>query len=416
MITVYPSVLNGTLRAEASKAHAQRLLFAASMPSTPTLVCNVPECDDIDTSIEALKTLGCHIANGAPGEYMVEPFPKTNPVQVLDFDFKGSATTSRIVLALCSALGITAKCTADPGLVRRQQIPLTSRMALRGAKFDSFSFPLTMSGRLEPGDYVFRGDEGSQYVSSIMYALPLLPADSDILLETPLSDSAFVDLTTQALGDFGINIEKKPGGYHVPGRQYYASPGEIHAENDWGLASMWITAAAACSLRGGSVKVTDLPLSSPQQYRNLKPLLSLIAQDFRDINIDASHCHNLATLFAAFAGVKGATVRISGVPQLKFKESDRLETMAKILEPLGCRCELHDDGINVFGTPGFVWPYDHVIDCKNDPWLFMSFVLCSTILDRPICIAEDNGAKKIYKNFLRDFKSLGGNFETTEAL
>ena len=64
MIKVYPSVLNGTLKAEASKAHAQRLLFAASMPSTPTLVSNVPACDDIDTSLEALKVLGCKFAKG----------------------------------------------------------------------------------------------------------------------------------------------------------------------------------------------------------------------------------------------------------------------------------------------------------------------------------------------------------------
>ena len=411
MIRVYPSVLQGTLKAEASKAHAQRLLFAASMPATPTLVSNVPPCDDIDVSLDVLRTLGCKFASGAEGEIMVEPFPKTNPVQNLDFNFKDSATTSRLTLALCSALGIQANCTADAGLVRRQQIPLTSRMALRGAKFDSFSFPLTMTGRLEHGDFVFRGDEGSQYVSSILYALPLLPGDSRVTLETPLADPAFVELTTQALEAFGIKIEKTENGYFVPGRQYYSSPGEIRAENDWGLASMWITAAAACSLRGGSVRVTDLPKSSPQQYRDLKPLLSLIAQDFRDINIDARHCPNLATMFAAFAGVKGATVRISGVPQLKFKESDRLETMARVLEPFGARCELHDDGINVFGDPDFTWPEDYVIDCKEDPWVFMSFVLCSTILDRPLTISEDNCAAKIYRNFLRDFETLGGKYE-----
>ena len=411
MIKVYPSILNGTLKAVASKSYAQRLLFAAAMPSRPTIVANSPLCDDINTTLEVLSAFGCRIAKSKKDEILVDPFAKNAPLQELNFDFKDSGTTARLALTICSAMGFKANCVSSPSLEKRYQLPLISRMALRGIKFTGFSFPLEMSGRLEPGEYVFRGDEGSQYISSIMYALPLLSADSKIILETPLVDEAFVEITTDILKKFRIKIEKTDYGYFVPGRQKFESPNHVKAENDWGLASMWITAAAACSQKGGSITVTDLPKKSPQMYRDLKPLLSLIAQDFRSVNIDASKCPSLAPLFAAFALMKGAEVSISGVPQLKYKETDQFDTLASIALELGTTAKKLDDGIIIYENPNLNITEKTIIDCKNDPWIFMSFVLSSVVCDKPFAISNEKTAEKIYKNFLDDFRSVGGKFE-----
>ncbi len=415
MIRIYPSVFQGTIKATASKAHAQRLLFAASMPSSPTLVRNVPDCEDTDTTLEALETFGCKLARDSAGGVLVEPFVKTNPLTQLSFNFKKSATTSRFAIPLAAALGIQANCRASEPLVHRQLIPLTSRLALRGVVFSSFSLPLSMQGRLMPGEYVFRGDEGSQFISALMLSLPILQSDSVIKLETPLVDRSFVELTIDVLKEFGIRISEVHGGFDgfiVPGRQYYESPGEIAAENDWGLASMWITAAAACASRGGAVTVTDLPAGSPQQYRDLMPLLSLLEQDFMDINIDCTHCPNLSTLFIALGAAKGATVRVSGCPQLKYKETDRFKTVADCLDLLGLSTEITDDGLTVF-SPGEGWelPDDIVLDCKNDPWIFMSFALSAALLGKPLTLSDERCAAKIYGDFLKDFESLGGRFE-----
>ena len=410
MIKVYPSILKGTLKAVASKSHAQRLLFAAAMPSRPTIIANPPLCDDINTTLEVLSAFGCRIAKSRKNEILIDPFAKNDPLRELSFDFKNSGTTARLALAVCGAMGYKADCVCSPSLEKRHQLPLISRMALRGIKFTGFSLPLEMSGRLEPGEYVFRGDEGSQYISSIMYALPLLSADSKIILETPLVDEAFVELTTDILKKFKITIEKTDYGFYVPGRQKFESPNHAKTENDWGLASMWITAAAACSLKGGSITVTDLPKKSPQMYRDLKPLLSLIAQDFKSINIDASKCPSLAPLFAALAIMKGAAVSITGVPQLKFKETNQLETLASIAMELGTIASVLDDGIVISENQNPSITENTVIDCKNDPWIFMSFVLSSVVCDKPFALSNEKTAEKIYTNFLNDFKALGGQF------
>ena len=89
MIRFYPTIFNGTIPAPASKAHAQRLLFAASLPSTATTVQNVPACEDIKTTLSVLEDMGCRIQTEGTNrlDVTVDPFPKNN-YAVLDLNFK----------------------------------------------------------------------------------------------------------------------------------------------------------------------------------------------------------------------------------------------------------------------------------------------------------------------------------------
>ena len=412
MIRIYPSTFSGKISAPASKAHAQRLLFMSSMPAFPTTVKNVPDCDDIDTCLDTLRSLGCEINPGREsGDIVVKPFPKTSPLPSAELNFRESSTTARFAVALCSALGIKADCRAGGNLPKRKMIQLTGRLAIRGVTFSSFSLPFSLNGRLEAGDFCFAGDEGSQSISALMMFLPCILGDSTITFESPLTDRSFIDLTKNSLEKFKIRIEEKPNGFFIPGKQFYQSPKNISTENDWSLASMWLTAGAACGNRSKGLTIDNLSKKSPQQYRNLMPILSLISQNFMDINIDASTMPNLATLFCALAIVKGATVRITGVPQLKYKESNRLKTMSDIAKALGQYALVTDDGITIMGNGKCSYKENTVVDCQKDPWVFMSMALASSVMDRPLVLSDEHDADKIYRNFLKDFEILGGKFE-----
>lgn len=410
MIRIYPTVFSGKISAPASKAHAQRLLFMGAMPAEPTTIKNVPECDDIDTAAEVLRTLGGTV-NVKGNEYTVYPFPKTSPMPSVTLNFKESATTARMAMALCGALGMKADCRASGTLPKRTMVQLTGRMAIRGVTFSNFSLPFIQEGRLIGGEYVFAGDEGSQSISSLMMFLPCLLQDSTISFSSPLVDRSFIDLTRKALESFGIRMEKQANGYFIPGKQYYQSPGSISAENDWALASMWITAAAACGPKAPGLTVTGLPGDSPQQYRDIAQILALLQQDFTDINIDASKMPNLTTLFCALAIAKGATVRISGVPQLHYKEADRLRTMNNIANAMGQAALVTSEGITIIGNGKPSYREDTVIDCEGDPWVFMSMALAAATMNKPIILENEHGAEKVYRNFLRDYKSAGGKYE-----
>ena len=411
MIRIYPSVFNGTLRAPAASDHAQRLLFMSSIPALDTTVCNVPDCDDVDSAIACLESLGCEVQRFG-NSCAVKPFPKNVPVRTVNFDFGQSSTASRIAIALAAAFGISADCRATGNNPHIKNVSLTSRMALRGVRFTGFSLPFSMQGRLEAGEYALDGNEGSQFISALLMALPLLPDSSTIILNSPLVDSSFVDLTIKSLEGFGIRIEKTDRGYLIPGRQYYSSPVSINTENDWGLASLWIAAGAACGEGNGKIIITDLPGASPQLYRNVTKELPLIAQDFTELDFDASECPSLATFYAAMAAVKGATVRISGVPQLKSKETDRLKVMKGICEALGQSAQITEDGIAITGTGRPNYKEDTLVHCQQDPWVFMSMALAAAKLDRPILLDSEHAPEKIYRRFLEDYKALGGSYET----
>ncbi len=408
MIRFLPSQLNGTLQAPASKDHAQRLLFAAAMPPTPTVVKNIPDCDDIRTTMDCLEAFGCRIVkNEAGDEAVIDPFAKNVPVPTANFDFKKSATTSRIAIAIAAALGFKSDCAAAPGLSKRLLVPLTSRMALRGIKLSSFSLPLSFSGRLAPGEFQFDGAQDAQYVSAMLMALPVLSGDSNLVINTELSDYALVEETLSVLDLFKVEIKKTEKGFFIKGRQQYTSPEVVTADNDWALSSLWIAAGAAGR---SSVKVEGLQVSSPQKYRNIMGALSMLAQDFESVSLDASGCPELATLFAALAAVKGACFDITSIPQLRYMESDRLKTIAECVKALGGSAEYTEEGITVTGS-GSGFAGDTVLDCKDDPWVFMSFALASAVLGKPLTLSDESCADKIYKNFLSDFTRLGGQYE-----
>ena len=238
MIRIYPSKFEGHIQAPASKAHAQRLLFASALTTTATLIKNVPECDDIDTTLQCLLDFGCTVEKHGETEMKIFPFVKTNPVPSAEFDFRQSGTTAHLAIPLAAAFGIRSQCRASGTLIKRPLIPLSSRMALRGVTFSSFNLPLSMSGMLQPGDYVFAGDEGSQYISGALMALPILRGDSIIRLSSPLVDGTFIDVTLDTMEDFGVKVDVDEEGFHIPGRQFYKSPGKAVVENDWGKKYM----------------------------------------------------------------------------------------------------------------------------------------------------------------------------------
>jgi len=413
MIRFYPSVFNGKIKAPACEAHAQRLIFAASMGIGPASIYNVPDCANIDASRECLEAFGSSFYTDEfdKGALVVEPFVKTNPVPTAFFNFGTSAATARFTLPIAAAMGIRSDCTASESFLnRRQMFTLTSRMSIRGVSFTNFSLPFTMEGRLSGGEYRFSGEDDPQYISALMMALPVLRDSSDIVLDSPLRDESTVTMTINELARFGILIEKTQDGYHIPGGQSYGSVRRLTVENDWALANMWVTAGVFSARQGGRVEIEGLSPDSPQLYRNTAPVYALLSQDFSEINIDCSLFPNMATVFGTAAAFKGAVLRLSGFPQLRMKDSDRFKNMEQLVAGLGGSCVVHEDGIDVIGNPEADYS-DALLDTMGDPWMFMSIAASAALLRYPVRVADEGGADKLYRRFLNDYSYLGGRYE-----
>lgn len=415
MIRIFPSVFSGTLSAPPSKAHAQRLLFAAALSNSPTALQNVPACEDIRTTIRCLEVLGSTFERKEKGDLIVQPFIKTKPVPRVSFDFESCATTSRYALAISAAYGIQADCIASESLKRRPLFPLASRMAIRGATFSGFTFPLTMQGRLEGGEYDFDGQLSAQYVSSVLLAAPMLSGPSVIRINQPIRMSGQIEITIKTLEQFGISVEAFEEGYRIPGRQAYTSPGTARVHNDWSLAAMWLTAGALSQDKGGSVSCTDLPADSPQGYRNLTEMHSQLITDFKDITVDASDYPALAPLIAIVAAARSGAVHLSGTPQLHHKETDRLKTIAAILRHMGADIRETEGGLESKAKDTFDYPEDCQVDCQGDPNLAMSFALAASVLNKPFLL-DERAVDKTWPGFWDQYRALGGKFEMLENI
>ncbi|MDD2301253.1 MAG: hypothetical protein PHG30_01705 [Eubacteriales bacterium] len=413
MIRIFPSFFSGTLSAPPSVAHAQRLLFAAAVSNSPTTLYNVPACEDIRTTILCLEALGSTLERKGKNTLTIQPFIKTKPVPRVDFDFGSCAAAARYTLAIAAAYGIQVECTASESLKRRPLFPLASRMAVRGATFSGFSFPLTMQGRLEGGEYDFDGRLSAQFASSILMAAPVLSGPSTVQIHRPVLMGGQIDITIKVLQQFGITVEPLEDGYAIPGRQVYTSPGTTRVHNDWSLAAMWLTAGALSQGRGGSISCTDLPADSPQGYRNLTEMHSQLITDFKDITVDASDCPALVPLIAIVAAARSGAVHLSGAPQLHHKETDRLKTVAAILRGMGADMWDTPDGLESREGSFFDYPEDVLIDCQGDANITMSFALAAPLLKKPFLLQE-RAVDKTWPGFWNQYRALGGKFEILE--
>ena len=416
MIKFHPAVFNGKIKAPASEAHAQRLLYAAAMSDGRSLIFNLPDCTGIDTSISCLEAFGCRFDHDEfnKNALVVDPFVKTNPVPSASFNFRESSSAARFTLPLAASCGIRSECFAGEYLMkRRQMFALTSKMAIRGVAFSNFSLPFSMTGRLAAGEYKFSGDDDPQYICAFLMALPLLRDSSDIVLESPLRDESTVAMTIEELSRFGIRIEKTETGWHIPGAQTYSTVPRLTVENDWALANAWVTTGVFSARNGGRVEIEDLPANSTQLYRNTSPAYALLSQDFSELNLDCSQFPNMAAVFAAAAAVKGATLHLSGIPQLRSGDSDLFKSLELMTKSLGGRFESTSDSITVIGNPEAEYE-NVVIDTCGDPWMFISIAAAAPLMRYPVCADDEHGAEKIYRGFLDDYKALGGRFEIIE--
>ena len=397
-VVITPSRLAGTVRAPASKSGAHRLLIAAALADAPTDVAISAVSRDIEATAGCLRALGAGIA--VDGDcWRVTPIDPARPAaRPVTLDCGESGSTLRFLLPVACALGANARVVGRGRLPERPNRALTEALRAHGASVDRDLLPMSLSGHIAAGRWTLPGDVSSQYVTGLLFALPLLDGDSEILLMTKLESAAYVAMTLKTLERFGVRAAPVEGGWRVPGGQRYRSPGTVEAEGDWSAAAFWHEANAL----GGRVRVEGLNPASVQGDRAVTALMGKARIDARDVP------DLVPALAAAAAGLPQAT-EITGAARLRLKESDRLATTAAMLRALGHRCAVTDDGLTVFGGPPEPCA-DAVrtVDGANDHRIVMAAAVAAACADQPVRVTGAEAVEKSYPDFFRDFTQLGG--------
>ena len=411
--TIEPGTLRGTVRVPASKSAAHRALICAALADGLTTIHLNALNDDIEATAECLMGLGAMIdyfeRKGVMAVRPIEAAPNlTRPVmgvegkaashvdlsQAVELDCGESGSTLRFLLPVACALGVKARFIGHGRLPERPNAALVDALRAHGAAIDADRLPMNAAGPVSGGVWELPGNVSSQYVTGLLFALPLLHDDSEIRLTTKLESAAYVAMTLDMLDRFGIAVEPTDAGWRIPGGQVYRTPEEMTVEGDWSAAAFWLAANAM----GSNIDVDGLSYRTAQGDRAVEALLG-------QPEIDASNVPDLVPALAAAAAMLHQRTVITGAARLKLKESDRLTATADMINALGGQATATSDGLVIDGGQPL---HGGVIDGVNDHRIVMAGAILATCADGPVTLTDAQAVNKSYPDFFRDFEKLGG--------
>lgn len=421
-IRIEPRILSGEVRAISSKSDVHRLALAAALSKGETKIGFTTLADDIKATFNVLSAMGAEIEiSGKDGDYIakIRGIEKIPDSPILDANECG--TTARIILPVAAALSSGFTMTGKNGLLKRPFGDLVKCMEENGTKCSSEYLPISTCGRLKSGVYSIRGDVSSQYISGLLFALPLLEGDSEIVLTTPLSSAGYVEITLRTLANFGIEVTKTSSGFLVKGNQKYISPKVCTAEGDWSNSLFWLCGAAI----GNAITVNNLNADSPHKDRSALNLIknagalvhgiesvTVASAPLCGINISGEDIPDALPILATMLSLaKGKSV-ITGGARLKIKESDRIKTTTAMLTSLGVSVEATDDGFIIDGVESFK---GGVVDAANDHRIAMCAAIASQRATGDVIIKGAECVNKSYPTFFEDFKKLGGKYSVIDG-
>ena len=401
-ITITPTLLQGVVTPPPSKSQAHRLLLAAALAQGESVISNVALSQDISATVRCLEELGAHVridgATAAVEGMAAGPMSPLRRLALPRLDCGESGSTLRFLIPVALAVRGGGIFTGHGRLMERPLDPYARLFQEKGISWALRDGTLTVSGQLTPGDYPLPGNVSSQFFTGLLFALPLLPGSSRILLTSPLESEDYVTLTRQAMEAAGVLVPA----WDIHGGQLYR-PIRQTVEADWSQAAFWY----AAQLLGSRLVIAGLNPFSSQPDARVAGLCQQLAGGQSDLSLDVSQCPDLFPALALMAAMRpGLTTRIGGGARLRIKESDRISAVADMLARLGLPVEEFPDGIRVTGVDAF--PGGGDIDCHNDNRIAMTAAIAATRCQKPITLLGAQCVNKSYPSFWEEYEALGG--------
>lgn len=391
-ITIFPRKLSGTVNAIPSKSQAHRILICAAFADAATDILCPETNQDIEATAACLRALGTTIERTGNG-YRIEPVRELPDSAELNCGESGS--TLRFMLPVCAALGVDTVFLMSGRLPYRPLSPLWEELERMGVQLSRpTENTIRSQGRLNSGVYTIDAGVSSQFITGLLFALSLLPGESELRITGKVESKPYIRMTENALRLFGIDTTQ-----YIFHNATFHSPGTITVEGDWSNGAFFLGAQAI----GNPVQVAGLTPLSSQGDRQAAELMKQLSQH---ITVDGADIPDLIPILAIVAGAKkGAEFRNIG--RLRLKESDRIESVSSMLRALGTQVETGEDFLCV--SPARY--HSCTIDTQNDHRIAMAAAIASTVADGPVTILGAECVSKSYPGFWSEFTKLGGYYE-----
>lgn len=416
IVKVNSNTLAGTIPAIPSKSYAHRMLICAAFSRRPCRIRCTSASEDILATIRCLNAMGASIVY-ENGMLQVTPVDREHLPEYAEMDCGESGSTLRFLLPVACALGLQGAFIMHGRLSQRPLSPLYEELCTHGASLSpQGEQPFRVGGRLTDPEFSIAANVSSQFISGLLFALPLM-GGGRIRMTGEVQSGSYLDITVECLRLAGIDVQQEDNIFTVQGT--YAMPEESVVQGDWSNAAFWLCAGA---LSDGAVTVTGLKPDSAQGDRKIMDVLrrfgaevsvsqdsvTVSANALSGIVLDASDIPDLVPVISAVAAKAEGETRIEHAERLRIKESDRIQSVCALLKAFGADHVEMDDGIRIRGGRPL---HGATVSSCNDHRIAMTAAVMTLLTDSAIIIEQAESVNKSYPSFYEDFRTLGGEEE-----
>ncbi|MBQ9210084.1 MAG: 3-phosphoshikimate 1-carboxyvinyltransferase [Clostridia bacterium] len=412
---VQPGPRTGRVSIPASKSRAHRLLICAALSGQETeLICQGIS-KDIEATMACLRGMGVAITQ-AGDRIRVAPGPWSKEKKIV-LPCGESGSTLRFLLPVVGALGLRGEFRMEGRLPQRPLQPLWDLLEMHGMELHQEGEQLGFSGQLRPGNYEIPGNISSQYVSGLLFALPLLAGESSLKVTGAIESADYIAMTEDALSQFGLPLAGEGYDYQIPGGGYpaaFAAGQALRVESDWSSAAFFLSLGA---LSPAGVTVTGMDLTSRQGDRRILELLAgfgaevtaaaeeitIRRGEMHGQRIDAAAIPDLVPILAVVAASCPGETIIEHAERLRLKESDRLMAVSTTLNALGAEVRERTDGLEIIGKAQLA---GGEVSSFNDHRIAMSAAVAASLCQHPVTIQGAESTEKSFPGFWEKLKEM----------
>ena len=386
-------VLNGIISAPPSKSYSHRYLIASLLSNDKCEVSSLFFSDDIKATLSCVESFGgkYEILDDKVIIYGNNNYYINNPV--FNCNESGSTLTSLIPIALSKYDNVTFVGTER--LISRGIDIYEKIFNFQNIQIIKTNTSINFKGKLKSGTFNVDGSISSQYITGLLFALPLLNGDSIINIIPPINSKEYIEMTLDVLNKFNIKYERNNNTIKIFGNQKYIGINSI-IEGDYSNSAF----LDAFNYLSCNVKINNLNPYSLQGDKVYIDYFNKLNKDYYELDI--SNCIDLGPVLFAFAALNHGG-KFTGTSRLKIKESNRDLAMKEELAKVGVEVIVNDNDVIV--NKSLIHKPLVPFDSHNDHRIVMALSLFLTQFD--IQINNANAINKSYPYYFKDLEKLG---------
>ena len=420
-VKITPSVLSGKVKVPPSKSFAHRAVLAAFLSGGECKINNIRLSEDISATLNCIKALGAEFEYDAKKSNVLISRKADSPCGKTRLDCGESGSTLRFLITIALCFSQDLEFTGQGRLMERPMKPIFDIFDEKGIKYSLKNGVLSVKGKLSTGDFKIDGSVSSQFITGLLFALPLLDGDSRITIEGNLTSKGYIDITLNVLKRFGIKIENDNYQFFtIKGNQQYKAK-NYTVEGDFSQAAFFLAAGAI----GCDIVCTGLKENSLQGDKKILDIISqtgakiekvgtnsykaTATANMHGITVDADEIPDLVPIMAVLLAFCKGESRIVNAARLRIKESDRLAATCSELQALGADITEGEDFLIINGVQVLS---GNTVYSHNDHRIAMAAAIAACRCEGEVIIdGALKAVKKSYPEFFRDYKKLGGTTE-----